>query len=241
VTNPRSSLLDVEGTTSSIRFVYDVMFPFVRRNLVDYLDHNWDSPALQQCLPLLAADIGQTPESWLDEDATEAQSQVARAVTRLMDSDVKATGLKKLQGAIWKNGFESGELVAHVYDDVEPAIRKWKADGIDVRIYSSGSVEAQQLFFGHCLAGNLLELLTAHYDTTMGAKIESSSYAAIAADAGFPAGEMLFVSDVVQELEAAGSAGMQTVLSVRPGNQPAPDWGGRRIRRFDEIEYEVPI
>ena len=238
---PRCILLDIEGTTSSISFVYDVMFPFVREHLDSFLAENWGQPSVQDCLPLLAEDVGEeSVNSWLDGNDTESAKRVSGAVIKLMDDDVKATGLKKLQGSIWKSGFESGQMVAHVYDDVEPAIRKWKADGIDIRIYSSGSVAAQKLFFGHCLAGNLLDLFSGHYDTTSGAKKESDSYLAIAADAGIDPADCLFISDVAAELNAARTAGMQTVLSVRPGN-PEADWEADKIEDFSGIEFEVAV
>lgn len=238
---PRCILLDIEGTTSSISFVYDVMFPYVRKHLAGFLAEQWDDAVVQDCLPLLARDVRQDLDSWLDPDSSVAQRQVAEAVIELMDGDVKATGLKKLQGCIWKNGFESGQLVAHVYDDVEPAIRRWNADGIDVRIYSSGSVEAQKLFFGHCIAGNLLDWFAGHYDTTSGSKKESTSYVAIATDSGLDAGDILFVSDVAAELDAARAAGMQTVLCVRPGNQEQPGCPHPRINDFTEIQFELSV
>ena len=239
---PHCIILDIEGTTSSITFVYDVMFPFVREHLRLFLSENWEQANVQDCLALLAQDVGElSVDAWLDADVLVAQKQVAQAVTKLMDDDVKATGLKKLQGAIWKKGFESGQMVAHVYDDVEPSIRRWKDDGIDIRIYSSGSIEAQQLFFGHCLAGDLLDLFSGHYDTTIGSKKESSSYQAIAEDAGVRANDCLFVSDVSAELEAAHTAGMQTLLSVRAGNRPEPDWPGQRVNDFSEIDFEVSV
>ena len=217
---PKCILLDIEGTTSSISFVYDVMFPFVRENLTSFLAENWNDPAVSDCLPLLADDIGESVSGWLPEDPDQAQQVAADAVIALMDKDVKATGLKKLQGQIWKSGFESGQLVAHVYDDVPNAVDQWINDGSQIRIYSSGSVQAQQLFFGHTVAGNLLSKFSGHYDTTIGSKRESASYVAIAADSGFPPADIVFISDVAEELQAARDAGMATILSIRPGNKP---------------------
>ena len=218
----RGILLDIEGTTSSISFVYDEMFPFVRRKIDDFLSDQWSTKSVQECVPLLATDLGHASvDAWFGDRGENAQRRLVRdGVIGLMDADVKATGLKQLQGMIWKDGFESGELVAHVYDDVAPAIQAWHAQGIDVRIYSSGSIAAQQLFFGHCLAGDLLPLFKGHYDTTTGPKQEASSYQKIVADFGIQAGEILFISDVAEELDAAKTAGMQVLLSVRPGNKP---------------------
>lgn len=218
-------LLDIEGTTSSIRFVYDEMFPYVRKSLAAFLAADWEQPEVQACVPLLSDDVGRK---------LATQDDVSAAVIELMDADVKATGLKKLQGLIWKNGFHSGQLVAHVYEDVAPAIHQWKQSGLDVRIYSSGSVQAQHLFFGHTEAGDLLSLFTGHYDTTIGGKKESSSYEKIATEFGLAASEILFVSDVDAELTAAADAGMQTVLSIRPGNKPM-EWEGATIESFSNI------
>ena len=225
-------LLDIEGTTSSISFVYDVMFPFVRKNLDSFLNEHWNSESVQACLPLLADELGQdSVSSWLSDDAELAKKNVAQGVIQLMDNDVKSTGLKKLQGAIWKAGFESGEMVAHLYEDVAPAIKDWNDAGIDVRIYSSGSIQAQKLFFGHTLAGDLLPQIKGHYDTTIGNKKEKQSYVSIASEIGLAANEILFVSDVAAELDAAAEAGMQTRLSLRPGNNPVEN-----LERYSSIE-----
>lgn len=219
----RSILLDIEGTTSSVSFVYDVMFPYVRRELDRYLVEHWEEPAMLAARDAIARDAGQpsfadwiAPPGIPREDALKGQRLVRDEVIRLMDGDVKATGLKQLQGMIWEEGFQSGELKAHLYDDVLPAIQAWTKAGLDVRIYSSGSIQAQKLFFGHTEQGNLLPLLSGHYDTTTGPKREAESYRLIAADIGQPPGEILFLSDIAAELDAARSAGLQTALVVRP-------------------------
>ena len=216
-TEIRSILLDIEGTTSSISFVYDVMFPYVREHLTDFLAKRWADEDVQKCVGLLRADIG------ADEDWPADQAAVTKAVIGLMDDDVKATGLKQLQGLIWHDGFKSGAMVAHLFDDVADAIRRWEAAGIDVRIYSSGSIAAQKLFFEHTVAGNLLPLLKGHYDTTTGGKKEPASYEIIAGEIGADPDSILFISDVGEELDAAAKAGMQTLLSIRPGNKPVED------------------
>ncbi|MCL4169100.1 UNVERIFIED_CONTAM: hypothetical protein GTU68_018034 [Idotea baltica] len=218
-------LLDIEGTTSSISFVYDEMFPYVRDTLRSFLSENWDSPALPACLEALAGDVAQN------------QQTVAKAVIGLMDADVKATGLKELQGMIWKSGFQTGQLVAHLFDDVAECIQAWKASGLDVRIYSSGSIAAQKLFFGHSVAGDLLDQFSGHYDTTSGSKREAESYRAISQQFDCRPGQIVFISDVVEELAAAKEAGLQTALSVRPGNKPVPDnHGFLEIKSFAELE-----
>ena len=212
-------LLDIEGTTSSVSFVYDVMFPFARRELDAFLAANWGDAKVDDVCELVAKDAGhESFQQWCDSSAADGRTLLRDEVVRLMDGDAKATGLKSLQGLIWKSGFESGEMRAHVYEDVVPAIDAWKAAGRDVRIYSSGSIAAQKLFFGHSEQGDLLDRFSGHYDTTSGGKKEQGSYTAIVGDIGIAADQVLFLSDVVAELDAAQAAGLQTGLCVRPGN-----------------------
>ena len=242
----RAILLDIEGTTSSIQFVYDVMFPFARRELARYLSEEWDQDNLLQACETLAVDAGhESFVKWQTELVSAGQLPTAEAVQKaivthveqLMDQDIKSTGLKSLQGLIWKSGFENGEMEAHVYADVPPALQQWKQAGLDLRIYSSGSIAAQKLFFGHSVAGNLLEWFSGHYDTTTGPKQETESYLKIAHDFNLPANQILFLSDVVAELDAAFAAGFQTALCQRPGNPPVPDTGQHpQITAFDQIQ-----
>jgi enolase-phosphatase E1 len=235
----RGVLLDIEGTTSSISFVYDVMFPLVRRELAPFLKKNWGSPALVATCELLAHEAGfNSTTSWFgDRPELEHASLVQTLVERLMDSDAKTTGLKRLQGMIWEGGFISGELKAHVYDDAPPAIRAWNAAGRDVRIYSSGSVQAQKLFFGHTIYGDLRPLLQGYYDTTAGSKKEPASYRLIAQAMQLAPQDILFVSDAAAELDAARQAGLHTALCRRPGNPaPPPNHGHPEITSFAEID-----
>ncbi len=213
----RGILLDVEGTTSSISFVYDVLFTFARRHVSDFLLANGGDPDVRTAALALAAEAGAADATC---DTPEGLARIAAAAIDLMNRDVKSTPLKALQGRIWRRGFESGELVAHVFDDVPPALANWADSGLDVRIYSSGSIEAQQLFFGHTAAGDLRPHLRGHYDTTTGPKREAASYSSIAADMGLEPREILFLSDVGAELDAARQAGMATALAIRPGNNP---------------------
>src|SRR5262245_16191046 len=186
-------------------------------------------PEYIEAFHAIARDAGHDSlDAWLKkegltrENPLRAAEIVCKEVTRLMDADAKTTGLKQLQGLIWQGGFESGELKAHVYDDVPPALTCWGAAGQHVRIYSSGSIKAQKLFFGHTIAGNLLPQFHGHYDTTTGPKKEAESYRKIAAEFKLPPAEVLFLSDVVAELDAAHDAGMQTTLVIRPGNAEPP-------------------
>jgi enolase-phosphatase E1 len=211
-------LLDVEGTTSSISFVHDVLFGHAKRHVGDFIAARRHEPAVGELLAGIAAAAGLAPDATA---AADAPARLTLVALDLMHRDVKDTSLKALQGMIWRAGFESGELVAHVFDDVPPALARWTDSGLDVRIYSSGSIEAQRLYFGHTAAGDLTGHLRGHYDTTTGPKRESDSYAAIAADMGLEPRRILFVSDVGAELDAARRAGMATALAVRPGNAAA--------------------
>lgn len=215
----KAILLDIEGTTSSVRFVYDVMFPQVRQELASFLESQWDHVDVQLACDQIAQDAGHAGvEAWCGPNAMDQRENVEAEVLRLMDGDVKATGLKQLQGLIWRHAFESGEMKAHVYPEVPDCLRGWRESGLDLRIYSSGSIQAQHLFFGHTEVGDLRSLFSGHYDTTIGGKKETISYQKIAADWGLDAAAILFVSDVVAELDAAQAAGFQTALCVRPGN-----------------------
>jgi enolase-phosphatase E1 len=229
----RGILLDVEGTTSSISFVHEVLFSHARSRVGDFLAARRHDAAVREAAAGVAAAAG-LPSADLDDAAD--RGRVAMAAIDLMNRDVKSTPLKALQGMIWRGGYESGELVAHVFDDVPPALAQWADSGLDVRIYSSGSVEAQRLFFGHTAHGSLLPHLRGHYDTTTGPKRETASYAAIAADMGLEPRRILFVSDVGEELDAARRAGMATALAIRPGNR---DPGGllehESLESFAEI------
>lgn len=236
--NVRGILLDIEGTTSSISYVHEVLFPFAREHLDRFLREQWDAPGTPRALNQLARDAGATSfADWTSNDSlSEARDRVRSEVLKLMADDVKSTGLKELQGLIWRGGFESGQLHAHVFPDVPAALNAWADRGLDVRIYSSGSVAAQQLFFAHTELGDLSPFLRGYYDTTTGPKREPSSYRRITGEVGLPCASILFLSDIVAELDAARAAGMQTRLAVRPGNARSPEGHGHAmIRSFDEL------
>ena len=216
-------LLDIEGTVSPLAFVHDVMFPYARQRAGAYLTTHWGTAVIAQ----LARDAGvQTFGSPAEAEA---------AVYRLMDADAKVTGLKQLQGMIWEEGFRNGELRSGIFDDVPLALADWCRQSRGIRIYSSGSVHAQKLFFAHTQRGDLSPYFSGYYDTTTGSKRESASYTAIAADCGLPADQILFVSDLVEELNAAHTAGMFTAFALRPGNKPAPPHDHPAITTFSEI------
>ncbi|HBE68322.1 MAG TPA: acireductone synthase [Planctomycetaceae bacterium] len=224
----RGVLLDIEGTTSSISFVHDVMFPYALDHLDAFLNQHFSRDDVAAACQQVAKDAGHASLSeWqlTEPDLTE-QQLVSEEIKRLVAADAKATGLKALQGLIWQGGFESGTLKAHIFPDVLPAIHRWKAAGLDVRIYSSGSIAAQKLFFGHLdtseFAPNQLHVLSGHYDTTYGGKKETESYQRIANHWGLSPDQILFISDIADELVAASNAGIQVLASVRPGNKPLP-------------------
>lgn len=215
----RGVLLDVEGTTSSIAFVYEVLFTFARERVGDFLVAHGNDAAIRPAAIAILAEAG---DPWSDgDDPSTFVPRSAAAARELMRRDAKFGPLKTLQGLIWRSGFEAKSLVSHVFDDVPAALELWSGSGLDVRIYSSGSVEAQKLFFGHTAHGDLTPHLRGHYDTATGPKRETVSYERIAADMDLDPRQILFVSDVGEELDAARRAGMQTALADRPGNRPA--------------------
>lgn len=229
----RGILLDVEGTTSSISFVYDVLFEHAKRNVGDFLTTHRHAPEVREAAAGLATGAGLATDTL---SAADGPSRLALVALDLMNRDVKDTSLKALQGMIWRGGYQSGEIVAHVFDDVPPALAQWADGGLDVRIYSSGSIEAQKLFFAHTAHGDLTRHLRGHYDTTTGPKRDAASYAAIAADMGLEPRRILFVSDVGAELDAARAAGLATALAVRPGNrEPGGLFDHEAVASFAEI------
>ena len=239
-----AKLLDIEGTTTSIAFVYDTLFPFARAHLESFLARNWQTPGVQddlQAFRSLAAEDAAAgrvvPPIEPDHAGPDAvRNSLVRNVLAQMDGDRKTTALKSLQGRIWKDGYANGELKGHVYPDVAPALRRWNDAGEPVYIYSSGSIAAQKLLFGASEAGDLLPLIDGHFDTTTGPKKEAASYAAIARELGVAPSDVTFVTDNIDEARAADDAGMVAVLSVRPGNPELPEHSFREIRSFDELD-----
>lgn len=221
----RGILLDIEGTTTPISFVYDVLFPFARRNVSEYLKHA-DVTDLKREHD---EDIrrGTNPPPWSVEPVAY--------IHWLMDQDRKSTALKNIQGKIWLEGYESGELHGEVFRDVPPAFERWHGSNIGIRIFSSGSILAQRLLFTSTAAGDLTKFIRGYFDTTTGPKNDPSSYAAIGKSFDIPSPEILFVSDVTRELDAARAAGMQTLLCVRPGNHPQPAHDHAVVRSFEGI------
>lgn len=220
---------DIEGTTSSISFVHDVLFPYAATHLPAYIKSHADEPRVQGQLQAVVAEAGLSQPS-LDEQIEQLLSWIRE--------DKKATPLKALQGYIWEKGYRNGDYQAHVYPDVAPRLEAWKRSGLKLYVYSSGSVLAQKLFFEFSEAGNLLPLFDGHFDTSVGGKREASSYQAISKQIGMAPERLLFLSDVVQELEAAQDAGFQTCLIHRPGNAEPPAHNFPVCSSFSEISPE---
>ena len=207
MTTIRAIVTDIEGTTSSIDFVKDVLFPYARKRLPAFVETHADRPEVQH---------------WLHEAAKEAgiieasRQEIIELLLGWIDQDRKSTALKALQGMIWKEGYEAGEYRAHVYPEVSARLHAWRADGLHLYVYSSGSVPAQRLFFRYSDAGDLTPLFAGYFDTETGPKRESASYAKIAEALGERPEHILFLSDIVEELDAARAAGLQTGWLLRP-------------------------
>lgn len=204
----RAILSDIEGTTSAVSFVFDVLFPYARRHLPGFLHEHASDPAVAGQIEAVRSESGES-----DADL----SRVTDILLHWIDIDRKATPLKALQGMVWEQGYHAGALKGHVYPDAVEALRRWHEQGYALYVYSSGSIQAQKLIFGCSEAGDLTPLFSGYFDTTSGPKREAGSYARIGAAIGLPAEEILFLSDIVEELDAAREAGMQTCGLVRDG------------------------
>lgn len=232
----RTLLFDIEGTTSPIAFVKNVLFLHAR-----------------QALPAFVRARGQEPEvrRWLDAAATEAggissDNTLVEVLQGWIDEDRKHPALKALQGMLWREGYASGAYTAPVYADAVQGLRAWHAAGHPLHIYSSGSVDAQKQLFAHSDAGDLSGLFQRHFDATIGGKREAASYAAIVAALGVPAEHVTFFSDVVEELDAAREAGLATVLVDRREDYPRPregtdTHGHPRVESFAEVDPDVTV
>ena len=224
----KAILLDIEGTTTPISFVHEVLFPYSREHLNRYLEQHTDSTAVQADLIRL-------------REEHEAEGQAAPPLVQpylnwLIDHDRKSPALKSLQGKIWEQGYNDGSLRSPVFPDVRPAIEGWRASGISVNIFSSGSVLAQKLLFAHTETGDLTPLLDNYFDTSVGKKTDAESYRRIAVTLQIQREDICFVSDVEAELDAASEAGMNTLFCIRPCNAvQEPSSRHRTIRSFNEL------
>jgi enolase-phosphatase E1 len=235
----RILLLDIEGTTTPIDFVYKVLFPDARQNVREFIQLHandlLDDISALKAEHRIDNENGNGPPGWQETSPESLVDSITEYVYWLMDLDRKSTALKALQGKIWEAGYASGRLRGEVYPDVPPAFARWRKQGKQIYIYSSGSVLAQKLLFRHTTNGDLTGHIGGYFDTTTGAKKAATSYQTIAEQIGSRASEVLFMSDVTSELDAALNAGMQTTLCVRPGNAETESETHRAIRTFAEI------
>lgn len=231
-------LLDIEGTTCPVSFVVGTLFPYASAQLEGFLRSHGAEPAVQE---LLAA----VEQAWQSDPDPEAQAlrqpggaAVVAYLQWLIRHDRKLTALKDLQGLIWAEGYRSGALQGPLFDDVAPALRRWHAAGVQLAVYSSGSVGAQQLIYGHSTAGDLRTVFNAWFDTRIGPKQDPQSYAAIAAQLGCKPKHVLFISDALAECEAAASSGLQVLYSDRPGNPERDSGPFEKINSFEALELK---
>jgi len=227
---PRVILTDIEGTTSSISFVKNVLFPYARKALPGFVVEHGQQPQVRRWLDAVAVEIGGACQD----------SLIAETLQGWIDQDRKHTALKALQGMIWETGYRNGDFKAHLYPEVAAVLKGWHAAGLPLYVYSSGSVPSQKLFFGFSEGGDLTPLVSGWFDTEIGGKREADSYRRIVASIGVPANVVLFLSDVVEELDAAREAGLQTRLLDRLADYPLPrsgeaTHGHDRVENFQQI------
>lgn len=224
--NIRFILTDIEGTTTSVSFVYDVLFPYFRIH-IQRLNELMNNPQVVQAFE-------QTIELAAKEDqAIQTTDEIIKQLLDWSLADKKITPLKTLQGILWADGYESGEIKGHVYDDVLPAMKTWKSLGIDLGVFSSGSIAAQKLIFGYSEKGDLRPYFSEYFDTTTGSKREAETYQKIAEIINIKPEHILFLSDIREELECAQKAGYQTIQLVRKGTEK--NWNNT-ITAFNEIQ-----
>jgi enolase-phosphatase E1 len=232
--NWQAVLLDIEGTVTPISFVHENLFPYAPKHVNNYLSQHLQQPEVQADVQKLREEQSSDTDE-LRQPPIDSIDTIVTYVKRLIDLDRKSPALKSLQGKIWKAGYEDGSLKSPVYPDVVDAFERWRDAAIKINIFSSGSVLAQRLLFAHTDAGDLTRYIDQYFDTSVGKKIDPQSYLAIAANLELDPSQILFVSDVVAELNAAKAAGMQTRLCIRPGNPPQSASQFQSITSFGDI------
>jgi len=225
----KAVVCDIEGTTSSISFVHKVLFPLAASRLSAYLQAHCDEKEVAEQLDVLWKKISG------DAGGKEKLAALDATLHDYIRRDVKDTTLKWVQGKIWKEAFEAGVVKGHVYDEVPQVLAGWKKQGSKIFIYSSGSIEAQQLMFRYSIYGDLSKNFDGYFDTTTGPKREQSSYEKIALTVSYPPHEILFLSDIVEELQAAAAAGFQTCLLLRDGATAPDTYAGAHAINFHEV------
>ena len=221
----KAIVTDIEGTTSSLSFVKDILFPYARAQLAEYVHAHIQDEAIQLIQADSSKEVGQDLSI----------EQLIIQLIQWIDEDKKVTPLKSLQGLIWEAGYQKSDFKGHVYQDAVDNLQLWKSKGLSLYIYSSGSVYAQKLLFGHTEYGDLNPLFSGYFDTHIGGKRESSSYAKITEEIGLPAEQLLFLSDIKEELDAAKAAGMQTIWLTREGITDL-DAEHQQVLSFDAIK-----
>jgi enolase-phosphatase E1 len=224
----KAIVTDIEGTTSSLSFVKEVLFPYARANLADYIRLHAEEPGVNTLLEDVCTEVG------AELDA----GQIIAQLIQWLDEDKKVTPLKSLQGLIWEAGYQKGDFKGHVYPDAAASLKAWKAKGLDLYIYSSGSVHAQKLLFAHTEYGDLTPLFSGYFDTHTGGKKDRESYCKIAKQIGIPVDQLLFLSDIKEELDAAKAAGFQTLWLTRDST-PDPKAEHPQVSSFDLIALEA--
>ena len=219
----KAILTDIEGTTSSLAFVKDVLFPYARAHMAEFIHARAHEPVVRAQLDEVSRLAGR---------ALTIEETIAQLVSWI-DADKKITPLKALQGLIWEAGYKHGDYQGHMYEDAVCWLRRWKEQGLMLYVFSSGSVLAQKLLFGHTAWGDLTPLFSGYFDTTIGSKREAGAYRAIVGKIGLKPSEILFLSDIREELDAARMAGMRTTQVLREGVTPAA--GHPQARQFDDI------
>lgn len=226
---PRFILTDIEGTTSSISFVAEKLFPYFRNNILDLAEMT-DNPvvkeAFEQTIKLAESEDGET---------ISTEQEIIDKLYEWSVEDRKITPLKTLQGVLWEKGYRDGVLKGHVYPEVAANLKKWKEQGIELGVFSSGSVPAQKLIFGYSISGDLTPFFSSYFDTNTGGKRDAETYAKIAKALHLEPSEILFLSDIIEELEAASSKGFETIQLAREGLTPS--WS-KVVSSFDEIIFE---
>lgn len=218
-------ICDIEGTTSSISFVKDVLFPYALKHVEEYLKTHWSEDATKTVVAALREQADEDKKAEVEgvvaipaEDSEDVIPDIVKNVEWQMSKDRKTGALKTLQGLVWAKGYKDGTIKGHVYEDVKKALEQWNEGGRKVYIYSSGSVDAQKLLFEHSEQGDLVKYVAGYYDTKIGAKQEKNSYEAILKNIEATGEEALFLTDVVAEAKAAKEAGLNVVVLDRPGN-----------------------
>jgi enolase-phosphatase E1 len=240
----RHLLLDIEGTTCPVRFVSETLFPYAAERMASFLEARGEDGTVREL-------VEQVAQAWRDDShpaaqallqgvprSTSSASWVLPYLQWLIQEDRKLTPLKDLQGLLWEEGYASGELQGPLYADVAPALRRWREAGLELAVYSSGSVRAQRLIYEHSNAGDLRGLFQHWFDTRIGAKHDSASYHKIVNHLGAPAASVLFISDSIPELKAAATAGLAVLLCNRDANPTDPPEckGFAVIRSFDGLD-----